>query len=203
MSGSPLVSSASACGERFRFTRRDQVLGSGGDSCRHLVERAGRIDDDETPRRRRRQGQETITHPAMERGIEVLESGHVVGRLSPETDLDRQVQEDREVGHEPVGGHGLEGAKAIQGHAGAVALIGERRIGVPSAQDGPARFERRPQHFDHELAAGGIEQNASVNGSVAADGPVRARRSSRTRSPIQVPPHWLAREQSSYTSRPR
>ena len=64
----------------------------------------------------------------------------VAGRLAREPDLGGQVQQDRQVGAEAVRSRRSSSARsAIERNAGAVALVGERRVGEPGADDRPSR----------------------------------------------------------------
>ncbi len=94
----------------------------------------------------------------MEGKIEAFEAGDLVGALSTETGLHGQVEEDGEVGHEPIGGDGFQCPEPIERDAGAIALVGQRRIGVSSADDRPTALECRAKDLRHELSTGGIEE---------------------------------------------
>ena len=92
-------------------------------------------------------------------------------------------------------------AQRVERDAGAVALVGEGRIGEARADDRPTRVERRPDDLGHELAPGGVEQQR-VGQRVGRGGrSVRASRTSRSRSPSHVPPGSRVRWTSQAASR--
>ena len=82
-----------------------------------------------------------------------LEPGHVAGRLAGQAGLDRQVEQDRQVGPEAVGRELLERAELVERDARAIALVGERRVGEPGADDRLAGRERGPDDLASRAAA--------------------------------------------------
>ena len=111
------------------------------------------------------------------------------GALRARPTLDGQVEQERQV--RAAGRRSRRpGARAgsSSGTPGAVALVGERRVGEAGADDRPARSQRRPDDLGHELAPGGVEEERVRQRIGRRPAPVRARRTSRSRSPSQVPP---------------
>ena len=82
----------------------------------------------------------------------------------------RQVQQDRQVRHQAVGGDRLERAQPLQRDARAVALVGQRRVRVAGADDGvPAASAGRITSSTSWRRAA-LNRNASVGASVGAVG---------------------------------
>ena len=123
----------------FGSSATSQPVGRGGHGGGHLRRGATRVDDREALGLGRREGQEPVADAAVEGEVELgLEARDVAGRLARQADLDRQVEQDRQVGREAVGRGRLERAQRLERDAGAVALVGERRVGEAGADDGPA-----------------------------------------------------------------
>ena len=115
----------------------------------------------------------------MEGEVELgLEAGDVVRRLARQADLDRQVEQDRQVGPQAVGREPLQGARSSSARQpGAIALVGERRVGEPGADDGLAGG-RAPGRITSATSwrARGVEQERVGQRVAAADvSPVRGR----------------------------
>jgi nickel/cobalt transporter (NicO) family protein len=118
-----------------------------------------RVDDGEPVRLRGREGEEAVANPAVEREIEPeLEPRLIVGRLAAESDLRRQVEEDREVGPKPAGRDLFERTKRSKWNTGAVALVRKRRVGESGADDRRAGPDGRADHLLDQLPASGVEQ---------------------------------------------
>jgi nickel/cobalt exporter len=124
-----------------------------------LVLRQRRIDDHEPIGLGVRHRQEAVADTSMEVDIELgLEPGHLVTRLSAQTDLDREVEQDREIRNEATRRGLLHCPQVGEGHTGAVALVGDRRVGKAGRDDGRAAIERRADHLTDEARPGGVEQ---------------------------------------------
>src|SRR4029450_5589888 len=63
---------------------------------------------------------------------------------APESLRGIEIEEQREVREDPARGPHVQLADQVRIHAAAVALVGDRRIGVPVAEDDPAAREPRP-----------------------------------------------------------
>jgi len=87
----------------------------------------------------------------------------IVGAALPhpgEAGLDRDVEEDREIGREAAGGRSGHGADDVEGDPTAVTLIGQGRVDVPVRDHGPPGFESRPHDLGHVLRpVGEIEEH--------------------------------------------
>ncbi len=154
-----LVHSEIARREGFRFTDTDQAVGGRGDRPRHVVGRIGRVDDREPPGLRRGKGEESVADAAMEGEVELgLEPGDVAGCLARKAILDRQVEEDRQVGLEAVGRGRLELAESLERHACPEPLVGQRRIGEAGADDRSTGADRRADHLADQLPPRGVEE---------------------------------------------
>ena len=150
----------------------------------------GRIDDREPLGFGLGHGQEPVPDAAMEGEVELgLEARDVVGCLARQPGLDRQVEQERQVRAEAVGRGSLERAQDVRsgprprspGRRASNPRIGRRRrSGRPPAPG------RRTSVTSCRRAA--LKRNASVSGSLRPPAPVRARRTSRMRSPSHVPP---------------
>src|SRR3954452_11362031 len=66
--------------------------------------------------------------------------------------------EERPVREEPTGSCEVEVEHALEAEASSEALVGERRVDVPVADDGVPCAERRSDHTLDELGTGGCEQ---------------------------------------------
>src|SRR5438445_7749631 len=97
----------------LRFTRaatsRDQASGGPLDPERDRIGGIGRVEDHEAARLGDREREEAVPDPTMEIDVEGrLESRTVVRRFASQTDLDREIEEDREVRAKAVGRDRLE-----------------------------------------------------------------------------------------------
>ncbi len=118
-----------------------------------------RVDDDEAVGLRGGKGEKARTDSLVEGQIETELESRLVGRgLAGESEGGRQVEEDRERWPEPAGRDALKIPQRVERHAGPIALVGERRIGVASGDDRSATGERRPDEGLHELPPSRAEQ---------------------------------------------
>ena len=98
-------------------------------------------------------------------------AGVVVGvqLLAPQPGLRVDVQVDHQVGPQPAGGKGRDHPQRGQIQPTAVALVGQRGIGVAVAQHHAAARQMRPDHLAHVLGAGrGEEQHLGLGLHLAA-----------------------------------
>ena len=119
-----------------------------------------RVDDGETRRLIGREGQEAIADAAMEREVEAeLETRLIVRAPSGGA---RPRPEGRGGSSGPVGVRPSRSSSSVRsvasGTPGAVALVGERRVGEAGADDGRPGLERRTDDLLDELPARGAEQ---------------------------------------------
>src|SRR4029453_17854149 len=77
---------------------------------------------------------------------------------APESLRGIEIEEQREVREDPARGPHVQLADQVRIDAAAVALVGDRRIGVPVAEDDPAAREPRPNFLRDVLLARGHEQ---------------------------------------------
>src|SRR5581483_12463282 len=129
-----------------------------GELRAHLFDRARGIDDAKTLRLRARAIEIGIAHALEEGRILALElvGAATAGLRTRETfarDLRRHVEQDRAIRLAIGVNPGLEHGDALQRHAMAAALVGERRIGVAIAQHPIAARERRTYHLLDVLAS--------------------------------------------------
>ena len=153
--------------------------------------RRRRIDDRESRPARRRRWPGTRHGRARWNARSNSASKRVTspGALRCQADLGRQVEQDRQVGRRPS-------VAAAPGRRGVRAGRRRRSPGRPaveSANRAHTTVRRRgragPMTSRHELATGGIEEERIGQGVPRRPpAPVRARRTSRIRSPSQVPP---------------
>ena len=94
----------------------------------HGIDITCRIDDRDPLGLAGGDGEEALADATVEVEVEFdLEPGDVARRLAGEPRLDRDVEEDREIGSQPVGGEVVEATQDVDLQTGAVALVGERR----------------------------------------------------------------------------
>ena len=87
-----------------------------------------------------------------------LEPGRVIGTLALQPDLDGEVEQDRQIRREPVGGRIVQLPQGVERHPGTEALVREGRVGEASAHDGCSVGECRPDHMPDELPPSRFEQ---------------------------------------------
>lgn len=103
--------------------------------------------------------EEPVPDPAMECDVEAgLEPGSIIGRLARKADLDRQVEQDRQVGLEAARRDLLERRQLIVAKAAAIALVGAGRVGEPGADDRDPGRQRRLDDLLDQLAPSGVEE---------------------------------------------
>src|SRR3954452_5243633 len=96
----------------------------------------------------------------VDRAMEVLPLALDPVRRLPSLECDFWIDHDEEgpVWQEPTGSCEVELEHALETNASRKALVGERRVDVPVADDRVSCAERRSDHTLHELGTGGCEQ---------------------------------------------
>lgn len=124
-----------------------------------LVHRSGAVQDAISIRLGGGQVQVRPAHPLEERGaLGVLEAVPTVLPLAPQTDVDRDVEEDGEVRLQAAGCERLQRAQGVEVQPIAAALVGERRVKVSGADDPLPRVERGANAARDVLRPAGREQ---------------------------------------------
>src|SRR5262245_39882221 len=96
----------------------------------------------------------------MESVVEALKpvGGGRTGGGPRQPDLDRQIEDQSEIGGKAVEGETVQGGEIIEYQVPAVALIGEGRIGEAVGDHPYPLRQRRLDHSGYMIASGGDQQ---------------------------------------------
>jgi hypothetical protein len=111
---------------------------------------------------RTRKVQESCAHAFVKRVVFGLDTVGTLGaRAHPRScDSQRDVEDEDEVGLEPSGSRVADGAQQFQADATPVALVRERGIDEPVAENDPPSRQCRTNHLRDVLGAGGVDEQA-------------------------------------------
>src|SRR5436309_2157291 len=135
-----------------------ELLDDGGHVSGHGLDRAPRADQAHALGLGAQDLQIAASHPTVERERLALEAVEAAPIDAPQAGRGRQIEEQRQIGKHAPGRPQIQLANQVVIHAAAVALIGERGVGVPVAEDDAAALEPRPDLLVDVLLAGRHEE---------------------------------------------